>query len=306
MTGPSRAPERGAPTSALTAIIAPMAEEVAPLRARLSDLRRGPDAGDGAGEVVIGRLNGVPVALAVTGDGARHAREGIAALLAQVRVDRLIAVGVAGGLSGDLAEGDLVVAEQVAAEDAGGFAPVRADELLVEGAVRASGARRAVVMTAERIADTPAEKRRLFGLAIGAASGAGPARGAASALSAVVDLESAGYVAAAARAGIPWLVLRAVSDTAGESLPSLLNRSRDEGGGVRRGRVMRGLLADPSVLPVLLGLRRRVQRCAGVLDRAVAALLAAPLPTRAASSSNEGTNPRGEGRGPATGSPGGM
>jgi hypothetical protein len=88
------------------------------------------------------------------------------------------------------------------------------------------------------------------------------------ALAAVVDLESLAYAEAAAQAAIPWLVLRAVSDTAAEALPALLNRCRDDGGAVRRRQVALELLGDPRALPVLLSLRRRVRRCAETLARA--------------------------------------
>jgi adenosylhomocysteine nucleosidase len=274
----------------VTAIIAAMPEEVAPLRARLIGARPLPVRfAPKAAEVILGHLDGVAIALTVTGDGARNAREGIAALLGQVQVDRLIALGVAGALSRDLGEGALVVAEQVMREGGEPGTPLYADEALVEGATRATGGRRGVVVTAARIADTVAEKQRLLGLVVPAGS-------------AVVDLESADYIGAAARAGIPWIVLRAVSDTADESLPGLLNRSRDEGGAVRRGSVVRGLLGDPGALPALLGLRRRVQLGAEVLSRATAALLSSPTLERGSSSPPK----YGEGEGPALGSPRGI
>jgi adenosylhomocysteine nucleosidase len=292
-------------TDRVTAIVAAMPEEVAPLRARLVDARRLPVRA-GGGEIVRGELDGVAVALTVTGDGARNAGEGIAALLSSVEVGRLIALGVAGALSRDLAEGALVVAEQVMLEGDGPGTTFRADEALVESAARATGARRGVVMTAGRIADTVLEKQRLLGLAVASltpppADLGGPAGAAAPTTSAVVDLETAGYIAAAARAGIPWIVLRAVSDTADEALPALLNRCRDAGGAVRRAKVVRGLLGDPGILPALLGLRRRVQLGAGVLARATAALLAVPAPERGPSPSKHG-----EGGELALGPPGGI
>lgn len=278
----------------LTAIVAAMPEEVAPLRARLAGARRVPlPVGAVGGEIVRGYLDGVSVALAVTGDGARNARQGIAALLGHVEVKRLIALGVAGALSRDLTEGALVVGEQVMLEGGGPDTVLRADEVLVESATRATGARRGVVMTAERIADTAAEKQRLLGL-VEARSANLPQQGNREGrASAVVDLESAGYIGAAVQAGIPWIVLRAVSDTADEELPALLNRSRDEGGAVRRGSVVRGLLGDPGLLPALLGLRRRVQMGAGVLSRAIAALLAAPERGSSSSKNGSGGEPMG-------------
>jgi adenosylhomocysteine nucleosidase len=300
-------PSVSSPAERVTAIVAAMPEELAPLRARLVGARRLPVKA-GGGEIVRGELDGVAVALTVTGDGARNADEGIAALLSSVEVGRLIALGVAGALSRDLAEGALVVAEQVMLEGGGPGTTLRADEALVESAARATGARRGVVMTAGRIADTVLEKQRLLGLAVtsrtpppAALGGPAGAAGAAATMSAVVDLESAGYIAAAARAGIPWIVLRAVSDTADEALPALLNRCRDAGGAVRRAKVVRGLLGDPGILPALLGLRRRVQLGAGVLARATAALLAAPALERGPSPSKHG-----EGGELALGSPGGI
>ena len=287
------------PAGKVTAIVGAMPEEVAPLRARLQDARRVP----GGHDVVAGRLDGIAVALAVTGDGARNARDGISALFSRVEVDRVIAIGVAGALSADLSEGALVIAAEVLPEGGGPSDVLRADERLIADAARATGARRALVMTANRIADTPAERRRLLDLALSARTPPGPGQDAVS--TAVVDLESASYAAAAVRAGIPWIVLRAVSDTADEGLPALLNHSRDAGGAVRRASVVRGLLGDPSVLPVLLGLRRRVQRCAGVLDRAATALLTGARATRDPAASSEGVN-HGNGREPAPGSPGGM
>jgi hypothetical protein len=66
-------------------------------------------------------------------------------------------------------------------------------------------------------------------------------------------------------AGVPWLVLRAVSDTATESLPPYLERCRDEGGAVQRGRVALQGLLRPWSLPVLLRLGRRVRLCSETL-----------------------------------------
>jgi adenosylhomocysteine nucleosidase len=251
-----------------TAVVAAMPEEMAPLRARVTEAR---PARCPSGELTLGHLRGRPVALLVTGDGARNARQGMAALLGALRVDRLLAIGVAGALSPDLGPGAMVIGERVldTAASGDGDAGLLADRALVERIASILAARAAVVVTSDRIADSVAEKQRLL---LRAARAGGQA---ASVVPAVVDLESAAYAGAAARAGIPWLVLRAVSDTAGEALPALLNRSRDEGGAVRRTSVVRGLLGDPSALPVLLSLRRRVRDGAETLARAVEAVLPA-------------------------------
>jgi adenosylhomocysteine nucleosidase len=243
------------PETSVTAVVAALPEELAPLRALLTGIER---ARIGPLVVESGRLAGRRVALSTTGDGAENARLGVAALLAASRADALIVIGVAGALSAELRTAALVVASRVTDEAGRSFA---ADDDQVAAVARATGGRAALVVSAARIADSASEKQRLA-----RAAGAGEE-------AAVVDLESATYVAAAAGAGIPWLVLRAVSDTAEEALPELLNRSRDDGGAVRRGQVFLRLLRQPQALPFLLTLRTRVGACAEVLARAVSAAL---------------------------------
>jgi adenosylhomocysteine nucleosidase len=256
----------------LTAIVAAMGEEIAPLRARLVGGRTVAVAG---AQVTTGRLGDVPVALIVTGDGDRKARQGLTAALATLRVRRLLVVGVAGGLSANLEVGALVVCSRVIGEiESRVHDP---DAALTSLAVRVSGARRGVAITAGRIADTAEDKRRLLAMAKIGAPGA-PGRRDAGELVAIVDLESSVFAEVAARAGVPWTVLRAVSDRADESVPALLNRCRDEGGSVRRGLVAWKLLTNVGTLPRLLALGGRVRRCAHVLARAVELMLGALTP----------------------------
>jgi nucleoside phosphorylase len=232
----------------LTGVVAAMEEEVADLRARLHGARTVAVAG---AHVTLGWIGAGRVALAVTGDGDRNARRGLSALLAAQLVKRVLVVGVAGGLSPDLDAGALVIASSVINQADGG-----------------------VAVTATRIADTAEEKRSLLAMAlVGAGHLAAGARAAVSdptaKWAAVVDLESAGFAAVAGATGVPWTVLRAVSDTAADSIPPLLNRSRDEGGAVRRRRVVWGLLTAPGALLPLLALRERVRACAARLAQAV-------------------------------------
>jgi adenosylhomocysteine nucleosidase len=226
----------------MIAIVAAMPEEVAPLRARLQG----------------GRLDGQDVRIAVTGDGARNARAGAEELLAAGSTHALLVLGVSGALTPELATADLIVGARVQDEEGRSHQAAGAQ---VAALARATGGRPALVMSARKIADTVAEKTRLARAAAAEADGH----------PAVVDLESAAYVGAAERAGVPWIVLRAVSDTAGEALPAILNRSADSSGSVNRGRVLRGLFSDPGALPHLLALRKRVAQCADVLARAAGA-----------------------------------
>jgi adenosylhomocysteine nucleosidase len=250
----------------LTAIVAAMGEEIAPLRARLVGGRAVVVAG---AQVTTGRLGDVPVALVVTGDGDRKARQGLTAVLATLRVRRLLVVGVAGGLSANLDVGALVVCGRVIGEIEGRVHDP--DAALTSLAARVSGAQRGVAITAGRIADTVEDKRRLLAMATMGAPGGRDA----GELFAIVDLESSAFAVVAARAGVPWTVLRAVSDRADESVPTLLNRCRDEGGSVRRGLVAWKLITNVGTLPRLLALGGRVRRCARVLARAVDLMLGA-------------------------------
>jgi nucleoside phosphorylase len=265
------------------AVVAAMPEELAPLRGRLTGRvsddglgaaavarggSRGPFEGPffsrfvrsraGGLEIERGWLNGRRVVLAATGDGAANARAGVGTLLASGPVAGLIVIGVAGALSAGLPSGALVVGSRVIDEAGRSFA---GDADQVAAVARAIGGRTGVVVSAARIADSAAEKQRLAHMA---EAGAGAA---------VVDLESATYLAAAAAADVPWLVLRSVTDTADEALPELLNRSRDGGGAVRRGQVLFGLLRRPHALPFLLTLRGRVARSAEALAAAVVGAL---------------------------------
>jgi adenosylhomocysteine nucleosidase len=240
------------------AFVAAMPEEIAPLCARLTGATR---RQDGKVELHQGRLGDRHVVVAATGDGANHARIGVNVVVARTVPTALVVLGVSGALSPELGATDLVVASRVMDEDGAARA---ADAERVALAARATGGRPAVVLSARRIVDSADEKRRLAQQVTG---------------SAVVDLESAAYVAHAERHSLPWLVLRAVSDRADENLPAILNRSVDADGAVNRNRVLRGLFGDPGALPRLISLRMRVAQCAEVLARAAeAALPAFPLP----------------------------
>jgi adenosylhomocysteine nucleosidase len=253
----------------LTGIVAAMEEEVVDLRARMTGARSVPVTG---ARITVGWIGGERVALAVTGDGERNASRGLRALLGAQPVKRIVVVGVAGGLSPDLDVGALVVADRVINQADGG---VRAADPTLVAAATAYGARRAVAVTAIRIADTVADKRSLLAMA-GAVAGQTAAIGERTAPpTAVVDMESAEFAAVASRAGVPWMVVRAVSDTAVDSIPPLLNRSRDDGGAVRRGRVVWGLLSEPRTLLPLLALRERVRTCARHLAQAVEQMVVA-------------------------------
>ena len=238
-------------------VLAALPEEMRPLRAMLADLR--PFADDG--ESWRGRWGSREMALVVTGDGARNARAGATAAFLRVRARAVIAIGVAGALSPELAAGDLLVAHQVLREDGNAW---KAPPALLAAAAHLPAARPAALISVPRLAASRADKRHLAIVAGQLAPG----------LAAAVDLESAAFAAAAIAWGRPWLILRAISDEAHEELPALLNDCLDEGGALRRGRLAVGLFRQPSLLPGLLSIRQRVHRCAETLAAAVLAVIA--------------------------------
>ena len=78
---------------------------------------------------------------------------------------------------------------------------------------------------------------------------------------AAVDMESAAWARAAAAHGIPYVVIRAVSDDAHEELPGYLSRCMNRDGGIRRWAVALHTLAKPETIPTLRLMQRRVRDC---------------------------------------------
>src|SRR5579863_2493249 len=166
------------------AIVGALRAELAPLFAAA----RGVTAARGAGQRWRrATVAGQPVVLAATGDGCRAAKRGIEALLDAERPDRLLILGVSGGLSPDLASGDLVVAGEVVPPQEG----VEPDAEFCARLQRRPGVRTGTIIGVEAIVLDPAAKAKAW-----RQYGAPPA--------AVADLESTVFAAAAARRSIPF------------------------------------------------------------------------------------------------------
>lgn len=245
-----------------TAVLAALPEEVAGVVARLEGRvermleRQGEGRPRGVTEGFVGEE---ALVIMVTGDGALNARSGAAALLGAVPVGRLIAIGVAGGLSSGLRAGELIMAREVVGESGCRFC-----SSVAAPAARAAGARLGTVYTAGHLILESEDKRRLGEAVL-------PGREAG-----VVDLESAHFAAVAEEAGVPWLVIRAVSDTAEEDLPRFLAACAGPEGEIRRGEVLRHAARHPSAIPGLLRMRRRIELCGRALASAVEGVLHAP------------------------------
>ncbi|MBV8200737.1 MAG: hypothetical protein JOZ15_08945 [Acidobacteria bacterium] len=278
--------------SAPTAIVAPLAAELAGVLAATSGRRRMRlDGGDGRlrpwlrrqrqsrlpgrrrPAAILGRVAGEDVALMATGDGPAAAAAGLEALLAAVRPRRLLVIGVAGALTPGLAEGALVAARQVI--DAGGRVVPQGPDARWLAQALAAGAVCGIAVSADRIAAGPAARRAALRTAL--APEAEPAAPAATAAAAVatVDLESAAYARVAAARSLPYLVVRAVLDPAEEELPLDFEACRDATGRVSNARVVLRALARPGTFVELWRLRARVRAAAARLGILAERLVAA-------------------------------
>ncbi len=150
----------------------------------------------------------------------------------------LLSFGIAGGLAPGLATGELVIGASVAT----GAATYPCDpDLAARLAAALPGAVRGDIWGGDVIVDTAAAKAWLH-----RDSGA-----------AVVDLESAAVARAAAEAGLPFGVLRAVADPAAHGLPPAALVGLDAEGRPAIGPVLRALARSPGQLPALIRLGRQ-------------------------------------------------
>jgi adenosylhomocysteine nucleosidase len=197
------------------------------------------------------------VLVAATGDGPRNAARVAADLCAHHRPSLVIGAGVAGALTPDLVLGDLVVAHRLV--DGEGEMPLPHSVLAVRASAK-RGALSGTLLTVDRPLVAVSEKAA-WAVRIGPHPAA-------------VDMESAAWARVASARGIPFLIIRAVSDTAGEELPGYLSECMDEEGGIRRSAVALAALARPLSIPALLSMRRRVREASQRLAAFVESFLA--------------------------------
>ena len=198
------------------------------------------------------------VVMTAPGDGPRRAASGAAVFLERHKPSAVIGAGLGGALTPGLAVGDLVASRRVRFEVGDAASP---DPGLLERAV-AAGARPGILITVDRPVVSAAAKSALAGMRAGADA-------------IVADMESAAWAREAAVRGIPYAVVRVVSDTAEEALPAFLVESIGADGSIRRGEVARRALLEPSSWGTLLRMRRRLHDCSDVLGAFLARMLAA-------------------------------
>ena len=169
----------------------------------------------------------------------------------------IISFGVAGGLESSLEPGDLVVASAVVTHDRRLPTTPALSENLVAGS--SIGRRRIVsgaIVGAEKVILDPRDKQTLH-----AQTGA-----------IAVDMES--HIAAdyAVSVGLPFAAVRVISDPASRALPALTLNALKPNGDVSLGKVLAGIMREPTVLPALMRTARdfnqaiaTLRRCRGLL-----------------------------------------
>lgn len=153
--------------------------------------------------------------VAVSGIGPHNAMRAAEGLLA-CGVNRLANWGVAGALDDSLAPGDIVVPERIRHDpDDPGFAtdPVASRRIVAACSATLTVRTGALWSSPEPVA-SQAGKRELA-----ARSGA-----------IAVDMEAAAIAAVATRAGLPFVVVKAICDPLGRELPRRIMRALDGGG----------------------------------------------------------------------------
>jgi len=192
------------------------------------------------------------VLLVRSGVGRDRARQAAGDLL-DAGAGALLSWGMAGALDPGLQAGDLLLPEEVLARDGIRYGVDVSWRKRVAASVALREVRHPTILAeAEEVLRDADDKGLLHTL-----SGAS-----------VADMESAAVAEACARARIPLLVLRAVSDSARARLPDCALAAMNADGDVNPGRCLWKLLAAPGDLPALLRLAAGFRAACRSLSRA--------------------------------------
>ena len=218
-----------------TAFVFAMPMEAQPLVRRLGlapdgPARRGPWRGT---------LTDRPVVAVVTGMGTDLAERGARRLLDHERVDHVVVVGITGALVDDTPIGTLVRPESVVHSGTG-----RTHRPVHLG----GGSARGVMWTTDDLTTDPADLAALA------------ARGVVS-----LDMETAAVGAVCEDRGVPWSVIRAVSDHAGDgTIDDAVFGLSHQDGSPDPAAVARFVITRPHRIPALVSVGRNAQHAARV------------------------------------------
>lgn len=172
--------------------------------------------------------------------------------------EALISFGIAGALAPALTPGCLLVPRAVIDETGARYAIDSAWRMQIVDALRGAGLQidGGDLLGARAAAASPARKAELYRVT-GAAA---------------IDLESHLVAQAATRARRPFLVLRAVSDSATQALPDAAMHGLASNGKPALGRVLLSVARDPRQIPALIKLAGDTRRALDALGSALRAV----------------------------------
>lgn len=240
----------------LVAILAATAEETGPLLERIAVQE---EIADGPRRYKRGTLRGVPVVLAITGEGKRNADMVARRVAQKLGPTRILGLGLGGALSPKMRAEEIIVSSEVMEGESVLAWPdlqwLDRAELQVEHD-------QGRLVTVDEILSTPQMKDEWWGKTMRDQP-------------AVCDMESACFARVAAAYQIPYLVIRAVSDTADETLPHYLEDCRAQDGRLDRRQVMWKAFWRPGSWRMLWKLHGRLKRCSRLLADAAEQLVGA-------------------------------
>jgi adenosylhomocysteine nucleosidase len=206
-------------------------------------------------EASIARRAGI---IAQPSGGIAAQTTAIAEKLLSEGAEALLSFGIAGALAPALKPGDLLVPRAVIDESGRRYTVGAEWRRQIAEALRRAGLRidEGDMLGAREAASSPARKTELLRIT-GAAA---------------IDLESHLVAQAAARAGRPFLVLRAVSDRATQALPHAAVHGLAANGKPALGSVLRSVARDPLQLLALIKLAGDTRRALDALGSALRAI----------------------------------
>jgi len=178
--------------------------------------------------------------LSISGIGPEAARTA-AAMLVKHGATALLSWGCAGALSKELVPGNLLLPLTILTED--GQTLYTHDTWRKQLMDQISGTRtwqEGMLVESNRVVSTLEDKKKL----------------ARRSNAIAVDMESAAIGRVADQAGIPFMAIRAVADTADEAIPPCVARAMDSKGHLRMQRLLPTLLHQPLLWPKLLRMGR--------------------------------------------------
>jgi adenosylhomocysteine nucleosidase len=186
--------------------------------------------------------------------------------LVQAGARALMSWGLAGGLDPELAAGTIVLPREVVSPEGTVFATASTwREQLHRAIALSQTVCSGRLLTCRELVGSPADKATVWRRTSAVA----------------VDMESLAIAEVAAEHSLPFLAVRAVVDTAADTLPPVLIGAAEEAGGRVIGRLLGALARAPGELPDFIRLFRRYRAASRALAQvARSGALAPPDPAR--------------------------